>query len=182
MTRQQLEHLIRAAGSIADDDLVIVGGQALLGAFPNAPSELLRSMEADMYPLNDPSAADEIDGAIGDGSQFHDSFGYYAHGVGPDTAIVPADWRERLIRVEAPPAIVSQPTRSGWCLEPHDLMLSKLARGSERDWQFVEASLRHHLVDVPILQERLQLMPDSHRELVRPRLAGVIARALTSRE
>lgn len=36
-------------------------------------SELLRSRDADIYPINDPSAADEIEGAIGDGSHFHDA-------------------------------------------------------------------------------------------------------------
>lgn len=51
MTRVQLEHLIRAAADIADDDeLVIIGSQAVLGQFPDAPPELLRSMEADVYP------------------------------------------------------------------------------------------------------------------------------------
>jgi hypothetical protein len=58
VTREELEHLIRAAGSIAGDDVVIIGSQALLGAFPDAPSELLLSMEADMYPMNDPGASD----------------------------------------------------------------------------------------------------------------------------
>lgn len=84
MTRAELEHLIRAAGTIANDDLVVVGSQAVLGALPDAPSELLRSMEADMYPRRNPAAADEIDGKIGDGSQFHSTFGIYAHGVGPE--------------------------------------------------------------------------------------------------
>ena len=32
MTRSQLEHLIRAAGTIADDDdIVVIGSQAILG-------------------------------------------------------------------------------------------------------------------------------------------------------
>ena len=30
--------------------------------------------------------ADKIDGAIGEGSQFHQTYGYYAQGVGPETA------------------------------------------------------------------------------------------------
>lgn len=177
MTREELEHLIRAAGSIIGDDLVIVGSQALLGAFPDAPSELLTSMEADMYPLNAPDTSDIIDGAIGDGSQFHATFGIYAHGVGPETAVAPAEWAKRLIQVEAPPAITSQPTRSGWCLEPHDLMLSKLAAGRERDSDYVEVAIRQGLVRVEVLRERLELMPDSHREIVRPRLEGAIRRA-----
>lgn len=39
MTREQLEHLVRAAAHIADDaELIIVGSQAVLGQFPDAPS------------------------------------------------------------------------------------------------------------------------------------------------
>jgi hypothetical protein len=44
---------------------------------------MLQSLEADIYPLRDPEAADLIDGALGDGSPFHLAYGYYAHGVSP---------------------------------------------------------------------------------------------------
>ena len=37
MTREQLEHLIRAASTITDDDeLVTIGSQSILGQFPEA--------------------------------------------------------------------------------------------------------------------------------------------------
>ena len=52
MRRSDLEHLIRAAGRIAGEhELVIIGSQAVLGQFPDAPVVLLRSMEADLYTL-----------------------------------------------------------------------------------------------------------------------------------
>ncbi len=55
MTRDQLEHIVRAAAYIVDDDeLIVVGSQAVLGQFPNAPSALLSSNEADVYPKNKP--------------------------------------------------------------------------------------------------------------------------------
>ena len=51
MQRSELEHLIRASGEIAgDDEIIIIGSQAILGQFPNAPARLLMSMEADIYP------------------------------------------------------------------------------------------------------------------------------------
>ena len=99
MTRSELEHLIRASGAIADDpDLVIIGSQAILGQYPDAPAVLLASMEADIYPRNHPSRAILIDGAIGEGSYFHEQFGYFAQGVGPETAVLPEGWESRLIR------------------------------------------------------------------------------------
>jgi len=44
------------------------------------------SAEADIYPLQAPELAEKIEGAIGEGSQFHQTFSYYAQGVGPHTA------------------------------------------------------------------------------------------------
>jgi hypothetical protein len=100
MNRKQLEHIIRAGGSVAAvPDLIVVGSQAILGAFPDAPPELLVSMEADVYPLHGPEKADLIDGSIGELSPFHEAFGYYAHGVGPDTAVLPSAWKARLVKV-----------------------------------------------------------------------------------
>ena len=69
MQRSDLEHLIRAAGKIANDrEIIIIGSQSVLGQFPNAPIRLLMSMEADMYPRSKPELADAVDGAIGDRS------------------------------------------------------------------------------------------------------------------
>ena len=53
MRRAQLEHLIRAAATIAEDDeIIVIGSQAILGQFPDAPSELCVSAEADVGPKN----------------------------------------------------------------------------------------------------------------------------------
>ena len=47
MLRAALEHIIRAAATIADDDeIVVIGSQAVLGQFPDAPPDLLVSIEA----------------------------------------------------------------------------------------------------------------------------------------
>jgi hypothetical protein len=71
MTRAQLEHIIRAAGTIADvEDLIVIGSQAVLGEFPDAPPELLVSHEADVYPPLHPERSDLIDATIGEGSPF----------------------------------------------------------------------------------------------------------------
>ena len=101
MQRPQLEHIIRAAvGITGATEIVVIGSQAVLGQFPDAPPALLASMEADVYPRNRPERADLIDGAIGEGSRFHEQFGYYAQGVGEATATLPRHWRNRLVRVK----------------------------------------------------------------------------------
>lgn len=152
MRREQLEHLIRAAAIISEDDeIIVIGSQAILGQFPEAPADLLVSMEADLYPKNEPTRADLIDGSIGEGSPFHRTFGYYAQGVGPRTAVLPRGWNERLIAVRTP----GTRGATGLCLEVHDLVVSKLVAGRGKDVQFVSAALRHGLVKMPTLRERL---------------------------
>jgi hypothetical protein len=61
MMRSELEHLIRAAGTIADDkEIIVIGSQSVLGQFPDAPHSLLVSAEADLFPVNHPDRADLI--------------------------------------------------------------------------------------------------------------------------
>jgi hypothetical protein len=176
VNRAALEHLIRASAAIAGDShVVVVGSQSILGRYPDAPAELLVSMEADVYPKHDPENAIVIDGAIGERSMFHDTFGYYAHGVGPDTAVLPEGWQARTI------AICNANTNGfiGECLEPHDLVVSKLAAGREKDGEFVQALLVHSLVDLAVVQERIGQVKThdaAYRELLIHRLHRISRR------
>jgi hypothetical protein len=173
MRRTELEHMIRAAAEVSgDDELVIVGSQAILGQFPDAPAGMLVSREADIYPKNRPEQADEIDGSLGDGSYFDSSFGYYAHAVGPETAKAPAGWEERLIPVKSE----NTGDATGWCLEVHDLVLSKCAAGRDRDWEFAREALRHGLADGNELQCRAVDLPLSQEQIegIQRMLAGII--------
>lgn len=156
MRRSELEHLIRAASAITDQyEIMIVGSQSILGAVPAPPESLMESMEADVYPLHRPDLADLIDGAIGESSPFHERFGYYAQGVGPETAILPQGWEARVVRIQ------NQNTdlKIGLCLEPHDLAASKLAAGREKDGLFVHEMLRHGIVNSAVLQQRIDSLP-----------------------
>jgi hypothetical protein len=160
--REQLEHVVAAAANaVGEDEFVVIGSQAILGPYPDAPDVLLRSLEADLYPLRDPDKAEMIDGALGDGSPFHRSFGYYAHGVGPETAKAPSGWHERLVRIEVPARLRSSRQPVAWCLEPHDLVLAKCVAGRERDWDFARDALRAELVEIETLLARLPGLPFS---------------------
>lgn len=174
MTRSQLEHLIRASGGVSDStEIVIVGSQSILGQFPDAPGELCLSMEADVYPKDDPEKSIVIDGAIGEGSIFEQTFGYYAHGVSPETATLPEGASERMI------AVRNENTHfvTGWCLEVHDLAASKLAAGREKDIQFVRDLFKHNLVQQSTLLERVgTIIIRSKVLLAQERLEGLIAR------
>jgi hypothetical protein len=158
--REDFEHVIGAAANVTGlDDFVVIGSQAILGTHAEAPAELLASLEADMYPRDDPGRADLIDGALGDGSQFQVTYGYYAHAVGPKTAKAPAGWQERLVRVEVAARVGSERRPVAWCLEAHDLVLSKCAAGRERDWAYAKAALGAEIVRLDVLLERAPDLP-----------------------
>jgi hypothetical protein len=140
MTREELEHIIRASGDITDQyEFVIVGSQSLLGPLPRPEPVFMVSMEADIYPLLAPELADRIDGVIGEGSHFHQTFGYYAQGVGPDTAVLPSDWMQRVHRVQNR----NTNDRVGYCLDVVDLFLAKAVAGREKDREFCMALMEY---------------------------------------
>ncbi len=165
MKRHELEHLIRAAEAITGaDEIVVVGSQSILAAKPDAPAPLLRSMGAGMFTFRNPGDADLIDGSIGEGSPFHETFGYHAQGVAIDTAVLPEDWKSRLVTIR------NANTRdiTGLCLDPHDLAASKLAAAREKDRDFVTEMCRHRMLDDGTLASRIALLPltAGERELI----------------
>lgn len=152
MKRSELEHGIRAACEVAgDNELVIIGSQAILAQHPDSPPEATLSMEMDAYPRNRPDAADRIDAVLGERSLFHDTHGFYVHGVGPETAQLATGWQERLVPIR------NENTRgyTGWCLEAHDIAVAKLLVGREKDRVYVVALLRERLIDPDLIRNRV---------------------------
>ncbi len=119
------------------------------------PTIAYRSLEADVFPHNHPDRADDIDGAIGELSQFHQTYGYYAHGVSPLTAILPEHWKRRLV----PLRNANTAGATGLCLDVHDLVLSKYAAGRPKDLEFNLALVRHGCVTPETLFALLRTMP-----------------------
>lgn len=172
MTRPELEHIIRAAGAILGDrEVIVIGSQAILAAHPSGlPEAAVRSVEADILPIADADGrkADLIDGAIGEGSSFHDTFAIYAQGVGRETARLPSGWEDRLIDVSGENTYGVR----GRCLEPHDLVISKYLAGRPKDLEFCGALAAAGLVEEAVLRERLAATACSpeERERVRTRI------------
>lgn len=149
MKRSEVEHVLRAAAAITQEQsFVVVGSQAILFQFPHAPAELVVSRELDLYPALSPAKADLIDGAIGAMSSFDETFGYHADGVGPETAVMPSDWESRmqLFYVGDVTAI---------CPEVHDLAVSKCVAARPKDADFVRALFRHRMIDIDVLLKRV---------------------------
>jgi len=165
LKRQELEHIIRASGDITDQyEFVILGSQSILGTEPHPDELFIVSMEADIYPLHAPQLADRIDGAIGEGSRFHDTYGYYAQGVGPDTAVLPDDWMTRVRRVQNG----NTNDRVGYCLGVVDLFLAKAVAARDKDREFCLALLAQGYLrseDALLLTGRMGLGDKGERRL-----------------
>jgi hypothetical protein len=155
---------------------VIIGSQAIHGEIVDPPDELLQSMEVDMYPLADPDRADDIDGALGDGSWFEYTNGYFAHGVGPTTAKAPTGWMERLVRVDVEPLVPGRKPVA-YCMERHDMILAKLVRGEQRDVDYARVAVRAGLVNAAVLQTRIDDLPvdAAVRSRVKDIVLGLVA-------
>ena len=170
MNRSQLEHIIRAAGSIADDhEIIVLGSSSIFAQFPDIPDEFLQSIEADLFPKNKPHMADTIDGCIGELSPFHESFGYYAHGVSRETANnLPKGWDKRLIPVKNE----NTGGMTGLCLEIHDLIAGKYVSSREKDLQFVRLVIEHDMVMEATMLERVEdlRVDPAFKEKIRERI------------
>lgn len=174
MTRDQFEHAIRAAGAVLGvSEVLVIGSQALHASTEVLPPEASRSIEVDIGVLaGDPERmADLIDGSIGEASMFHDTFGYYAQGVTPGTAVLPDGWRDRLLRFASP----ATNGVTAWCLEPHDLWIAKAVAGRDKDVEFCRATLQLRLVDPAVLRGRLLPMSldPRVRAVIEQRIGGL---------
>lgn len=179
MQLQQLEHLIRAASTITGRyEFVVVGSQSILGSVARPPIECLMSTEADIYPKDAEELSDKIDGALGEGSQFHDTYGYYAQGVDSSTAVLARGWESRLVRLQTP----GTNDRIAYCIDVLDLFLSKCAANREKDRDFNVVLLRAGLVDEQSALQRVPDMPvdDTARSLMASLISRLVAQAIAA--
>ena len=102
-------------------------------------------------PLHAPERADLIDGMIGEGSPLHSTSGHCARGVGLETAALCPGWRDRRV----PSRNDALRGTTGWCLDPHDLVLPKLVAGRAKDLEFARAAAGAGMLDLEELERRL---------------------------
>jgi hypothetical protein len=179
MQRSELEHLLRAAGEIIDErQFIVIGSQSILGKYPDAPEELLRSREADFIAKNRPERTTMLE-AIGEASRFYETFGYYVDPVDSRTAVLPRDWKSRLVNVSSP----DTNGVTGLCLDPHDLFISKVAAWREKDIEFAKVMIGHGMVEKDRLLVLASKVPNPEDDLSRAeRIIKRIERLCADRE
>ncbi len=82
LRKEAIAHLVRAvAGVSGHSSFVMIGTGAVIAQLKHVPLDLMRTREIDIYPQGVPDAEDIatlIDGTLGEGSPFDETFGYYA--------------------------------------------------------------------------------------------------------
>jgi hypothetical protein len=173
MRRLELQHIILEVGRrFGLKDVFIIGSAALLASVPEPPEGILTtSRDVDIVPLIDPDerVADQISFVLGEASDFDEAYGYHAQGVSFKTpTYAPQGWQGRTIAVHVDEYV-------GHCMEPHDLILSKLGAGREKDLEFARAATELKILSPAILKERLKLVDTSeeHAGLIARRIEGI---------
>ena len=116
---------------------------------------------------DDERLADQISFVLGEASPFDEEYGYHAQGVSFKTpTYAPRNWQFRTIDLRIDVYV-------GRCMEPNDLVLSKLGAGREKDLDFAQAAARLNLIDQEILLERLKTVQtvEEHAGLIARRIA-----------
>ncbi len=139
MKRDDVMHVLRSAVVITGcKEWVVLGSQALALWDGDRSAPLEASEEVDLYAPESEAMTDLVEGTLGEGSMFQDTFGYFAHGVGPDTATFPATWTARS-RVVAIPGTDEATVRVP---HPTDIAIAKLIAFRPKDIAFVSELMR----------------------------------------
>jgi hypothetical protein len=169
MKKQEVDHVLRAAGKITGEkQFIIIGSQSLHGKYPDLPDSLVRSFEVGLMASKNADRTEWLN-VIGVHSPFHESFGYYADPVDGKTATLPKGWKGRLINLPAGDTEGVQ----GLCLDPHDLAIAKYVANREKDVIFTRELARRGIVSNDRLLELLEQTPVS--EETRQRMRAQIA-------
>lgn len=173
MKKNQVDHVLRAAGKITGEkQFIIIGSQSLHGKYPDLADDIVRSAEVDLIAKSH-SARTEWLNALGQDSPFHEQFGYYADPVDERTATLPAGWKGRLVNL---PAGDTEGVR-GLCLDPHDLAIAKYVARREKDIAFNRALAKRGIVGRRKLLELLEKtrVPETVRARIRQDIANDFA-------
>ena len=148
-----LQELFEQARKLTNHtEFVVVGSLSILGVVQgsNVPARMLMSIDVDCFTRNDPGRIFELNEALGEGSAFEASHGFYLDPISPDVPTLPENWKYRLIRVPLDKRIFVS------FLDPNDAAVSKYSRCEPRDREWIRSGLAAGLLSVPIIESRFR--------------------------
>jgi hypothetical protein len=156
---QFLDLLTRAARLFSRTEWIIFGSQAVHALTIRPPAEVLVSVECDIWLADEPAITSRLAAELGKDSQFAKDNGIYADPLPPELPLVPTGWRERLVAHRLGDV-------TALCLEIHDLIVTKLAAGRLKDYEFIAAIFLAKLAQAEEVLRRIQTFPDPHTQAV----------------
>jgi hypothetical protein len=99
---------------------------------------------------------EKVNEELGVTSKFYDQHGYHADALGMATVVLVSGWESRL-----QPLINENGETVAQCLELHDVAVSKLMAGREKDYIFISALLDGGLISLETLIERAALIRET---------------------
>lgn len=171
MRKQNLFELTSEVRKIIEELPVIVGSQAIF-AITDFPPEIVRkSVECDYLLLKKllelrPNLTEKL----GIFSDYQQQTGFYADILGLATVVLPEDWEKRLVELKN-----ENGETIAFCVEIHDVAVSKLMAGREKDFEFLRVAFQSDYLRVETFIERAKMIltaPSS--EALLPRLEKLI--------
>lgn len=139
---------------------VIVGSHCIYAVTDFVPDIVARSVEADF--LLGPFGIElmqKVNQELGITSVFFKQSGYYADGLGLATVVLVPGWESRLQLLEDKAGqVVAR------CLDLHDVAVSKMMAGRDKDMIFLSAVLDRSMISIPTLAERAALIRETASE------------------
>jgi len=173
MRRREWQHVLLEVGErFALTEVFVIGSSAILAVLPDPPEGVLTATrDVDIIPPNDEDEriADQISYVIGEASPFDVEYGYHAQGVSLKTpTYAPDGWQARTIDVSVGKIVAH-------CMEPHDVILSKLGAGREKDLEFASAAAALGLVVQSGLLTNLHFVRTTteHSRLIAERISAL---------
>ncbi len=162
MTLEQFDHVCRAAANVAGvKKIYAFGANAIMPWLAQAGysiplSNLEPSRDVDVT-TGDEKLDILIDGAIGEISSFDKTFSVYAHSVDFALFQAPANWQQRIGKRTEPVSGIEIIVPY-----PHDLIISKLAAGRPKDFDFAASVARHFPMPDEVLNDLVDEFRAAH--------------------
>jgi hypothetical protein len=169
--KQDLYNLAVEVRKITKKLPVIVGSQAIFAVTDFPPEIVRRSVECDFLLLDQSFGfRSEITETLGIFSNYQETTGFYADVLGRATVVLPEDWESRLVDLKD-----ENGETMAFCVEIHDVAVSKLIAGREKDFEFPQTAFQSDYLQVEEFMERAEtILKQPAAQVLIPRLEKLI--------
>jgi hypothetical protein len=155
--KSDLFELVRQIKTITSNEIPIIVGSQAVHLVTNFPPEIIQqSIECDFIFISGKSETrTEINKKLGVFSNFQLENGFYADALGLATVILPTNWQERL-----QPFKDEKGETIALVAEIHDIAVSKLIAGREKDFLFLKELFIREFIEIDVFVERVLLVKE----------------------